>query len=370
MKVGIVTIYDTENMGNRLQNYALQQALSKYADQVLTLRNKPKVESALANRIHASFLAESAPLNRLLGKRRKAKLLQFNRQFLRLSRTCYWYNDPSASLKSRDRCDLYCAGSDQVWNPFFERSGMFSYLGFADSDRTFSYAASFGIDAIPEEFTGDVRVGLAHIPSISVREDAGRAIVQKLTGRTDAQVLIDPTMLLTGEEWDRVACAPTAPLPQSYILLYFLGELSQQRQQAIARKAEQLHCQVINLLDRRSPFYNIGPGEFLYLIKHAAMVCTDSFHGSVFSFLWQRPLVIFDRIENGAGMGSRLKTFAGKFHLEDRLAKQDGIPEEADAADYSAGLAILEAEREKAYAFLSGVFRSAGQRESQSTFIS
>lgn len=359
MKVGIVTIFDNENMGNRLQNYALQQVLLRYADEVLTLKNKTKFESALDNLKRSSSLAESVLLNRLLGKTRKVKFLQFNKRYIRFSRHCYWFNDPQAAPKKPDLCDLYCAGSDQIWNPLLDRQGMFNFLGFAPKDAAFSYSASFGIDAIPEAFAGDVRKGLEHVNCISVREDAGKQITQDLTGRTDAQVLADPTMLLSAEEWDQVASKPDAPVPERYLLTYFLGSVPDARRAEIRRQAEAMDCHVIELMDPASPFYNIGPGEFLYLIKHAELICTDSFHGSVFSFLWQRPLVIFSRCGGSSNMGSRIQTFTETFHLRDHIAQDDRIPALSTLSDYSAGCEALAAERKKAAAFLEMVFQNA-----------
>lgn len=360
MKIGIVTIFDTENLGNRLQNYALQQVLLKYADQVITIKNKMRSEDESENRKRASGLAESILLNRLLGKHRKVRFLQFNRKYIRFSKNCYWFNEEIPALKPEDRCDLYCAGSDQIWNPLFDRRGMFNFLGFAESDCTFSYAASFGINEIPKSFQTDVRSGLQHMNRISVREEAGKNIVEELTGRTDAQVLIDPTMLLTSEEWDGLVSKPEAALPQNYLLMYFLGQISAERRTVIREKAKAMGCEIIELMDPESPFHKIGPCEFLYLIKHAKMVCTDSFHGSVFSFLWQRPLAIFDRAENtaAAGMESRIKTFAKTFHLESCLCEKDQIPDISETADYSAGYRSLNAEREKAHAFLKTVLEN------------
>ena len=364
MKAGIVTIYDTDNMGNRLQNYALQQALSRYADEVVTLKNKPRLESRLSNLKQGSSLADSVTLNRLLGKTRKAKLLRFNKKYIRISRRCYWCNDSLVRIDPADRCDVYCAGSDQIWNPNFYRSGMFNYLGFADSGCGFSYAASFGIDEIPPQYQADVSKGLVHLKYISVREAAGKKIVEELTGRTDVRVLVDPTMLLTDREGTDVLKKPATPLPERYQLLYFLGSVPQERSDMVYRRAREIGCEVIDLMDSSGPFHKIGPDEFLYLIRHAETVYTDSFHASVFSFLFRRPLVIFQRMNSdgsSAGMGSRLKTFAQTFHLEGCLADHGQLPAIPEQADYSEGLETLEAERRKAFAFLDTVFAAAKQ---------
>ena len=236
---------------------------------------------------------------------------------------------------------------------------MFYYLGFAERDRTFSYAASFGIDKIPEEYVEDVRKGLEHIKYISVREDAGKRIVEELTGRTDVQVLVDPTMLLTTEQWDEVAEKPKNELPEKYLLTYFLGQVSENRRQKIEKKAAELGCQTIWLMDKKSPFYAIGPGHFVYLVKHAQMVCTDSFHGSVFSFLYGRPLAVFGREGSGEDMSSRLETLADKFSLRSCLVHNEDLSDVPVAPDYSEGYRALEIERKKSKAFLDMVFEEA-----------
>lgn len=356
MKVGILTIYDTENLGNRLQNYALQQALLQYADEVVTIKNKQDSGSRLKNRKRASRLSDSVLLATLLKQPRKAKFLNFDKQHIHYTKHCYWYNQPDVSLKPEDHCDLYCAGSDQIWNPLLERSGMFNYLGFAESESTFSYAASFGIDQIPEHYEPQIRQGLQHIRHLSIREEEGRKLIQSISGRTDAQVLIDPTMLLTPEEWNAVSKAPDHPVPKKYLLTYFLGEVNSQRRQTIRETAAALGCDVLELMDPGCPFHLTGPAEFLYLIRHARLVCTDSFHGSVFSFLFQRPLAIFTRDGGTQKMGGRIRTFVDTFGLQACLAEQDAMPVIPACADYTEGYAMLAEKKKAAHAFLHQVF--------------
>lgn len=359
MRVGIVSLFGNENMGNKLQNYALERKLSEYVDDVLTIRNKCMRKNLIKYLTQQSSWTELTLVNQWTGNIRREKLVEFGRKNICSTSKTYFYNIPTRRLKKADRCDIYCAGSDQVWNPNFGCFKMFNYLGFADRERTFSYAASFGVEQIPEQYKDAVRRGLQHIKYISVREDAGKRIVEELTGRTDVQVLVDPTMLMTTEEWDNVAAQPWQGIPDRYILTYFLGNVPQERRDAIYTRAKEMDCQVIELMDKNSPYYAIGPGEFIYLMKHAALVCTDSFHGSVFSFLYQRPLAIFDRKGEGNSMSSRLETLAAKFHLEGCMAQGECLPDLPAEANYAAGYTALAAEREKSRAFLDMVFQEA-----------
>lgn len=359
MKIGIVSIFDNNNFGNRLQNYAMQQVLKRNANEVITIKNKPS-SNGKSKLLRLLPLAESPLLNKLIGKPRRAIMAKFTNQYVKYGKKCYWYENDYQDLSLADRCDAYCIGSDQVWNPNFGRFGMFSYGGFAPSEKIFAYSASFGIDKIPEKYVEDVKKGLEHIKYISVREDAGKKIVEELTGRTDVQVLVDPTMLLTADEWDEIAEKPQSNVPERYLLTYFLGEVSDKRKQTINEKASSLGCKIINLMDKNGPFYVSGPSEFVYLIKNATLVCTDSFHGSVFSFLYNRPLMIFDRLGSGSNMGSRLQTLAGKFCLQDNLVKGETLPDISLTPDYTAGYAVLEDERKKSKAYLDMVLKNEG----------
>lgn len=357
MRIGIVTPFDSRNFGNRLQNYALQQILLQYAGEVITIKNKPCPRSLSRRLRQGTALAESILLNRLLGERQKAAILKFNREHLYLTRTLYWCSRGYGSLKKEDSCDWYCAGSDQIWNPNLHRAEGFNFLTFAPKERTVSYAASFGVEEIPEKYRASVAEGLNHIRHLSVRETAAAELVRQLTGRQAIPVLPDPTLLLRREEWDAIREPPAVPLPSNYLLSLFLGPLGQERAGAIRQEASRRGWVILSPLDRRSPFYRIGPGEFLHLISRAELVCTDSFHASVFSFLYQRPLVIFSREGEGSTMSSRLDTLVNTYHLQSCRALGDSLPPIPEKADYSRGFSQLEQERLRAKVYLDGIFR-------------
>ena len=218
-------------------------------------------------------------------------------------------------------------GSDQVWNPKFDRLSDVDLLSFATPEQRISFSASFGISELPENSKEKAKRELEKFKAISVREDRGKEIVEELTERKDVQVLVDPTMLLTSEEWDKVAKKPEQLKTDKYILNYFLGEISEKRKKEIERIAKENNCEIINILDKNSPFYQTGPSEFLYLEKNAFLICTDSFHSSVFAILYNRPFVVFDREDSNVKMNSRLDTLLKKFKLENRWYK-DKITEE------------------------------------------
>lgn len=350
MKAGIVSQYTHDNFGNKLQNYALQQILCGYADAVITLRNQPKAKNLPDYMGKYTPLGEWIWLNRLLGKKKKAAFLAFQKRYLCCSRKVYCLDAKSLKLASADKCDIYCSGSDQVWKPDSGRTGAMHFLGFAEGAQTFSYAASFGVREVPPAREAALRQGLQHIHFLSVREDAGKALVQRLTGRRGIVVVPDPTLLLTRQQWDAVARKPVMAIPKPYLLIYFLGELPPKQRTSIENKAKENNWEILDVMK-----LSVGPDAFLWLIKQAAYVCTDSFHGSIFAFLYERPLAIWPRQGEPADTGSRLETLVSRFHLEHCQVTGGQLP--GNTADYSRGYAALEQERNRARQFLDTVFQ-------------
>ena len=346
--IGIVTIIDNNNYGNRLQNYAVQMQLQKTANNAITIKNE-----ALLNKKSAFFEYIIRNIKSILLKtkiykktERKKDFLEFNKNINFSKHNFNWFHK-----NIYKKYDFFIVGSDQVWNPKIGRLREFELLQFTGKTKKISFAASFGISDLPEQYKEKTAKALKDFKAISVREDTGKRIVENLTGREDVEVLVDPTMLLTAKEWDKVAKKPEQLKTDRYILNYFLGELSENRKKEIERVAKENHCEIINILDKNSPFYQTGPSEFLYLEKNAFLICTDSFHSSVFAILYNRPFLVFDREDNLAKMNSRIETLLSKFKLEDRKYKGK-ITQEMLDVDYKEAYEILKKEREKANNFL------------------
>lgn len=344
-KIGILTINDDNNYGNRLQNYAVQEFCKKKNINTETIHNQKDI---IGKRV----------LKRKIGKLIKSFFKKYQRYnlFMKFNKNIkyskFFIDEKNIPKNLTEQYDLFFTGSDQVWNPTFARKMTdIDFLTFADKKKRNSFSASFGISEIPEDMKEYYKVKLNGLNNISVREDRGKEIIEELTGRTDVEVLVDPTMLLTAEEWDKVAKKPKQLKCDKYILNYFLGELSTERKNEIDRIAKENNCEVINILDKQSPFYQTGPSEFLYLEKNAFLICTDSFHSSVFSILYNRPFIVFDREDKEVKMNSRIETLISKFKLVNRNYNGN-ITKENLEHDYTEAYKILEKEREKSNRFL------------------
>lgn len=338
-KVAILTLNGHDNYGNRLQNYALEQTIKRFDFNVESLwfeTYKDKVIRVI-----------KFPLYFLLNKKRRILFFKFSKKNINIK----YFN----KKKYLDSYDYIIVGSDQVWNPNFDTFDDIYLLNqdFLRREKKISYAASFAVNIIDEKYENLFSKSLIDFNSISVRENSGKKIVEDLTGRNDVEVLIDPTMLLNSIEWNQVSTKPKKLKSDRYILNYFLGKLSNERKKVIEKIAKENNCEIINILDKNSPFYQTGPSEFLYLEKNAFLICTDSFHSSVFAILFDRPFIIFDREQEEMGnMSSRLETLLSTFKLENRKYNGREITKENLDHDYTEAYKILEKEREKSKKFL------------------
>lgn len=339
--IGLITIIDNSNYGNRLQNYAVQEILKKLNIDVNTVYN-----TISSFKLKCLFWIKK--IAKFILVKRYRNFLKFSNS-IKMSRKMISPNYIPKSLNNN--YDYFIVGSDQVWNPNFDRLSDVDLLSFAEPNKRISFSASFGISELPKKYHEKAKKELSKFKAISVREDAGKKIIEDVVGRNDVEVLVDPTMLLNADEWDKVSKKPKMLKNNKFILNYFLGELSEQRKNEINRVAKENDCEVINILDKNSPFYACGPSEFLYLEKHAFLICTDSFHSSVFAILYNRPFIVFDREDNIVSMNSRLETLLSKFKLENR--KYCGKITKNDlSCDYQESYKILDKERDKAINWL------------------
>lgn len=338
-KIGIMTIYDENNYGNRLQNYAVQEVLKSMNFQVETIKNTNLINGK--NCIHNS---DDVMIER------KEKFLKFNEENMINTEDILFHQHIPEDF--HNDYDYFVVGSDQIWNYNFEnRFSDAVFLNFAPYEKRVSFSASFGVGEIPTE-KYELYRELKGMKAISVRENTGVDLVKNITGRDDAVVLIDPTMMLSAEKWTTVMKKPEQLKSKKYILKYFLGDFSEEKKKEVERFAEENDCDIIDILDKNT-FYGTGPSEFLYLIKNSFLVITDSFHACIFSIIFNRPFLIFERDEEGMrNMYTRIDTLLNNFELEGR--KFEGKIEKLHInVNYSNAYEILAKEQEKVKEFLS-----------------
>lgn len=366
MKIGIITIIDYFNYGNRLQNYAVQEILKSIGYTVETIvntqrssnkntSNKLKNLSKLKNKNAMSILKTIK--RRLFLIIDKKKISSLNNEKYRnfkgftdkyINETDFIISDNYIPEYINDDYDFFIVGSDQVWNPHYRKGSSIDFLTFAHKEKRISFSASFGVSRIPDDFKEDYSKWLCDFKAISVRENAGFDIVKNLTGK-EAEVLLDPTLLIQKENWINISKESKKKPSKRYILTYFLGHKNETISKKIIEIANRKDLEIVNLASiKDDKFYTCDPAEFLDFIKSAEIFFTDSFHGVVFSILFSKPFIVFKRGE----MNSRIDTLLNKFDLVDRKWENIRFDEDIFKIDFSHVESILENERQKAINYL------------------
>lgn len=307
-KIGIVTIIDNENCGNRLQNYALQETLKKLEFDVYTLKNDKLLNSKEHFFINYLKYIKKCIRTKLFEKNtQKSKFNEFNRiiKFSKNKITC-------KSININNKYDYFIAGSDQIWKPTRKRMSYIDLLGFASPEKRISYAASFGIEKIEEKYNNILKKELPMFKAISVREEAGKKIIKDIVNIDNVEVLLDPTMLLNKNDWEKLEEKPKNIIKDKFIFSYFLGN---ENVEQIDKKFKSNDYQFIDFYKN-----DYGPKEFIYLIHNAEYIFTDSFHATVFSIIFNKNFYIIDRKQDvtNNNMNSRIDTLLKKFNLEKR----------------------------------------------------
>lgn len=350
IKIAIITIYSL-NFGNRLQNYAVHRVLSDMGFECETLVcQRSFLWHILENIYHI--------LGQLFSKPKSMMFCTFSRFVKRTTPVRFVYNkELKIPACISDFYDYCITGSDQVWNPEIRIKEKANYfLDFAPQQKRVCIAPSFGVSSIPSEYKDRYTEWLNSYKYLSCREAEGIKIIKKLTGR-EAELLIDPTMMLDREMW-REIYQPVALPSQPYILLYFLGEISLERENFIKRIAQKQQLEIINVLEsKNSKYKNLQPDGLIQLIDEAAFVCTDSFHLTAFSINFNIPFFVFSRKSKesfGNHMLSRITSLLDLFQLQERL---DPVSEEcALMCDFAQANKILTDERKKEKEYLKKCF--------------
>ena len=347
-KIGVITINDFNNYGNRLQCYAVQYYLEKMGYAVENIYNEYNRNRFILNSGKKIIRLISNFSKRKIIAIRKQNFIEFNKN-IKFSDECIINGQFCKDLNKK--YDFFITGSDQVWNPYDSGRSEIDFLSFASDEKKISFSASMGVEKIPDNISEKYRQYLKNYRNISVREESAKKIVQDLTDRKDIEVLIDPTLLLTIDDWKTVMKKPNLICCSKYILIYFLGGLGDY-ESLIRKIAKRYSCEIIDVYNKNSIFYTCGPQHFLYLIENAFLICTDSFHSAVFSFLFNKPFVVFERANTKIMMNSRMKTFLEKFKLQQNKYNANRDFTEYLNWGYYEGYITLEKEREKARQFL------------------
>lgn len=333
-RIQIVTWLGNGNFGTSLQAYALYRYLNLkgYDCEILKAFNYK----------HFSFKSYIKMILQALGlldfyNKRKRKKNNLSRKLLKL------YDFFDNNIKQVVICtpiqykhliqetDVFCVGSDQVWNAYYNFSP-FNFLDFAGDVKRISYASSMGTKDFPAQYQDAIRELLMKFTHISLREKTGRDAVAKLTGRDDIKAVLDPTFLLESADWKKVAEKANfeISLPKDYMLVYLIGNNSNYVKQVENLKNKTRIKNVILIPAAENPDFGVhgsivyadaAVSEFVSLIANATWVCTDSFHATAISINLGKNFTEFLRFKDSdrVSQNSRIYDVLSTFGLMGRL---------------------------------------------------
>lgn len=289
-KVAIVTWYHSRNFGSQLQAYALYSIIAEMGFDVYMIFfcNRTRLWKIYKHILNALPMKFAYFLNKSVAKPR----YQFVRNFMK--EKCVNPQDFLSGFEA-----VVC-GSDQIWAPnVFDSKYMLDFV--PDGMNKFSYAASIGLNAIPNELKEKYTQLLNRLTNVSVREEKGKELLNVCCG-IKASVVLDPTLLLSAKEWEKIEISPTKK--ESYIFCYFLNS-SHNYKDFVLDYQNRKGCKIIGLSENPNDeqwmdllsYKNVGPREFLGLIHNADSVITDSYHCTIFSLHFNKPFVTFERFK-------------------------------------------------------------------------
>ena len=326
MKIGILTFHRADNYGAVLQCYALQTYLRKIWDNVEVVDYRQPAIERTYNALSAEVVYKWKfhPL-RLLRYVKGSPRRWMRRHLFDKFRKKYLLLSKPFSGKKTLAYDLLIHGSDQIWNP--KLTGGIPdrvYLGFYDiqaNAKKVTYAVSFENKPIPQDEIGIYAEGLKNFSAISLREQSLAKLLEPLTDKK-LSVVADPTLLLSREDFDVIAEDLTKK--RKYVLVYAVGPKDLALHVA-RRIAAERHLEIIDITDKE-----MSPGLFVGYFKQADFIVAVSFHGTVFSLLYNKS---FYTIATGMTSDVRYHDLLDKFGMPDRCITR--MPDKITDVDYS-----------------------------------
>lgn len=309
-KIAILTIYDKQNFGNRLQNYAIQEYIEKnfnFECYVLSTFVNNRKKSYIESFVKATV---KSVINFIKRKKNRKAFSRFDKNIRK---------DYTLRLKKiKDKYDFVIVGSDQIWNPNFLKKLDYKFLDFLPNSKKIAFSPSIGISHLTKEQKAIFKDKLKNFDYLSCREKTGSQILSELLNKK-IPVLLDPTFMLSSKDWMKVESKPKNMLYEKYLLLYFLGKITDEYQAFINNICEQKKLKIINIMDESSYIGELGPSEFIYLVRNADIILTDSFHACVFSTIFSKPFIIFKRKDNKESMYSRIDNLIQMLGLHEHI---------------------------------------------------
>lgn len=243
-------------------------------------------------------------------------------------------------------------------------------MSFAKNKKKIAYASSIGTSHIPVKYEALVKDHLLSFQHIGVREETAVVVLNSLTERSDIVQVLDPTFLLSYNDWQDLAATAKIEidLPEKYILCYCVGARDNYQLQLNEIKERLNNHNIIHIpaienpnfmLDGVITYKNAGAKEFIKLLLNAEYVCTDSFHASALSINLSKNFITLLRFDNNdnASQNSRIFDMLTHYNLANRIFSTENILWSCDI-DFNPVQHILEIDRARSINFLTNAIEA------------
>ena len=359
MKVGIMTFPNSVSYGATLQMIALQSAVRRLGHQVEVINYHNPYMKAEKHTSKGSRTSLKGKVQRRISLWMHRRLYAGFRDFEARYASLYPrrpFTDKGRLPALGQRYDAVICGSDQVWYPHITNGDLSYFLDFCtESTRRIAYAPSFGAEEFPEAYYRRITPELMQFSALSAREEPGKRLVERLTGRETA-VVTDPTFLMDVADWEKME-KPHPAATGDYVLYFVVRSsdtLLKRCREFARRKGLKLVVVGGNPLTARrntDPMLeyalDVSPEQWLYLVHNARYVFTNSFHGTAFSVIFQRDFYVQYPPHNG----SRLRQVVEALGMQDRELR-DGVDPVDRPAPHAAARPIFNDMKARSLAYL------------------
>lgn len=338
MKIAILTQPLHDNYGGLLQAYALKEVLKSLGHETVIInrwKKKPKKWRVIASKVKCTLQRKEFNGIQQLSISQKniisKNTIAFREKYIPEQSRLITSNKEMKSLNN-EGFDAFVVGSDQCWRPIYSPEIRNYFLDFAKKNRRIkrmSYAASFGVSdwEFSKKQTQDCKKLLKKFDAISVREKSGVNLVQQHLGRSDAIHVLDPTMLLQKENYREIIEQENLPNTQGNLKVYVLDKTNEKKE-FIELIESRLGLKKFEVMPKRrlknekvtngtiNDFQYPSPAQWLQGFQSASFVITDSFHGTLFSILFNVPFIAI--ANKGRGV-ARFESILEMFGFSDRL---------------------------------------------------
>ena len=263
--------------------------------------------------------------------------------------------------------DMFITGSDQIWNPFCGGYNPMMFLEFVnDGTKCISYSSSISQPSIHPLVEQRMKKALSKFEHIAVREQHSVDLLNALLGRNDVKLVVDPTYLLSAEEWESFGDKAEIEfkVPEKYIFCYFVGC---KRADVYEKMVQEVKAftgidQVITLdccnnervYGGGFTYHDAGPYEWVYLLRHASYVCMDSFHATVFALKFQKEFVhtMKNSDSETGSQNTRMYDILNRYGILYKNYNDDGSKDWQKIIDYEKVTPIIEKEIQESMDFL------------------